>query len=62
MNKRLLLTAALTFALSASQAMAADVVPVILDDPGEGYYDPTPAAPVGGNPGTSIGEQRRIVA
>lgn len=62
MNKRLVLTAALALALSASQAMAADVVPVILDDPGEGYYDPTPAAPVGGNPGTSIGEQRRIVA
>ena len=62
MNKRLLLTAALAVALSASQAMAAQVVPVILDDPGEGYYDPTAAAPVGGNPGTSIGQQRRIVA
>ncbi len=62
MNKRLLLTTALALALSASQAMAAQVVPVILDDPGEGYNDPTAAAPVGGNPGTSIGQQRRIVA
>lgn len=28
------------------------------DDPGEGFNDPTPAAPVGGNPGTTVGEQR----
>lgn len=62
MNKRHLLTAALALALTASQTMAADVVPVILDGAGEGYYDETPAAPVGGNPGTSIGQQRRIVA
>ncbi len=62
MNKRLMLTTALALALYAGNVLAADVVPVILDDPGEGYYDATPAAPVGGNPGTSIGEQRRIVA
>ena len=62
MNKRLILTTALALALSAGNVLAADVVPVILDDPGEGYYDATAAAPVGGNPGTSIGEQRRIVA
>ena len=26
--------------------------------PGEGFFDPTPAVPVGGNPGTTIGQQR----
>jgi hypothetical protein len=30
------------------------------DDPGEGFNDPTPAFPVGGNTGTTIGEQRFI--
>lgn len=29
-----------------------------LDGPGEGFNDPTPAAPVGGNSGTTIGQQR----
>jgi len=28
------------------------------NDPGVGFNDPTPAAPVGGNPGTTLGEQR----
>lgn len=28
------------------------------DFPGIGFNDPTPAAPVGGNPGTTVGEQR----
>jgi len=63
MNKSLLtLTAAVTIALAGTFAQAADIVPVVFDDPGEGYNDPTPATPVGGNPGTTIGEQRRIVA
>lgn len=30
------------------------------DQAGEGFNDPTPATPVGGNAGTTIGEQRRI--
>ena len=29
-----------------------------LDGPGEGFNDPTPATPVGGNPGTTLGQQR----
>jgi hypothetical protein len=29
-----------------------------MDPPGIGLNDPTPAAPVGGNPGTTLGEQR----
>lgn len=39
-------------------ASAANVVLVNLDPPGTGLNDPTPATPVGGNPGTTIGEQR----
>lgn len=63
MNKPLFaLTAAITLALGASFAQAADIIPVNFDDPGEGYNDETPVAPVGGNPGTTRGEQRRIVA
>jgi hypothetical protein len=31
---------------------------VSLDGPGEGFNDPTPVSPVGGNSGTSIGQQR----
>ena len=62
MNKRSLLALALGLALFAGAAGAAEIVPVNLDGVDEGYNDPTPAAPVGGNPGVSIGEQRRIVA
>jgi hypothetical protein len=61
MNKRLLATA-LTLALSASFAQAADLVPINFDGVDEGYNDPTAATPVGGNPGTTVGEQRQIVA
>jgi hypothetical protein len=31
---------------------------VVADDPGEGFNDPTPAVPVGGNTGTTVGQQR----
>ena len=64
MNKSMLaLTVAISMALfGATVARAADVVPVNFDGPGEGYNDPTPATPVGGNPGTTLGEQRLIVA
>src|SRR6478736_2837870 len=62
MNKPLLtLTIAIGVAL-AGLASAADIVPVNLDSPNEGYNDNTSAAPVPGNPGTTIGAQRRIVA
>jgi hypothetical protein len=39
---------------------AATVIVVNADDPGEGFNDPTPAAPVGGNAGTTRGAQRLI--
>ncbi len=44
---------------AASPALAdATIVVVNLDGPGEGFNDATPAAPVGGNPGTTLGQQR----
>ena len=44
----------------SSTAFAGGVTIVIVnvDGPGEGFNDPTPAAPVGGNPGTTLGAQR----
>jgi hypothetical protein len=33
---------------------------VVIDPPGVGFNDPTPATPVGGNIGTTIGQQRLI--
>src|SRR5215467_5124185 len=39
---------------------AATIVVVNVDGPGEGFNDPTPAAPVGGNTGTTRGAQRLI--
>jgi hypothetical protein len=44
--------------LAAPLAGAATFTLINLDGAGEGFNDPTPAAPVGGNPGTTIGEQR----
>ena len=57
-----LAAAVLTVLAGISQAQAADIIPVIFDTAGTGYYDTTPATPVGGNPGTTKGEQRRYVA
>ncbi|WP_234446527.1 PA domain-containing protein [Luteimonas sp. MC1750] len=61
MNKTLLacaLAAASTFAIGA--VSAANIIPVNMNLPGVGLNDTTPATPVGGNPGTTVGEQRRI--
>jgi hypothetical protein len=55
------LTAALLSLMLAAGSHAATITIVNLDDPGEGFNDPTPADPVGGNPGTTIGEQRLYV-
>lgn len=45
---------------SSSAFAGATIVIVNIDGPGEGFNDPTPVAPVGGNPGTTRGEQRLI--
>ncbi len=58
MNKTLL-ACALAIA-SIGSASAATIIPVNMNAPGVGLNDPTPATPVGNNPGTTVGEQRRI--
>jgi hypothetical protein len=45
-------------ACSSSAFAGATIVIVNLDGPNEGFNDPTPAAPVGGNPKLTKGEQR----
>jgi hypothetical protein len=55
-------TAALfTLVLFASSLSAATITIINADAAGEGFNDPTPAVPVGGNPGTTVGEQRLFV-
>ena len=54
-----LASALLAIAMLASPAVDAATITVINNDGvGEGFNDPTPAAPVGGNTGTTIGAQR----
>jgi hypothetical protein len=65
-NRRLLSFACLAALLGAltlhpDRAGAATITIVNLDGPGEGFNDPTPVAPVGGNPGTTLGAQRLYV-
>jgi hypothetical protein len=47
-----------TLLVAAPLAQAATVTIVNGDGPGEGFNDTTPAAPVGGNTGVTIGQQR----
>jgi len=47
-------------ALPAAPVSAAQIFLINFDDPGEGLNDPTPATPVGGNPGTTLGDQRQF--
>lgn len=51
------LLALLAGSLTASSAHATFVI-VNLDSPNEGFNDTTTVAPVGGNPGTTVGQQR----
>lgn len=51
---------ATTLLAGATAASAADFVLVNIDASGVGFNDPTPATPVGGNAGTTVGEQRLI--
>jgi hypothetical protein len=59
---RLLLVAGLLTAVAApaSADPRARIVLVNYDGPGVGLNDPTPVAPVGGNSGTTLGQQRQI--
>jgi hypothetical protein len=58
---RIVLAGALALAVTAGFAGAATITIVNVDGPNEGFNDPTPVAPVGGNPGTTIGAQRLYV-
>lgn len=60
--RNVLASAVLVALVGISTAQAADIIPVVTDPANFGYNDPTPVAPVGGNPGTTLGQQRRIVA
>lgn len=55
------LTVAAALVLTGAGANAANIVINNVDAPGIGFNDPTPAAPVGGNAGTTLGDQRLIV-
>lgn len=61
MNKFTLAIAALSIVLAAGPVSAANFVLVNGDSAGEGLNDTTPVTPVGGNTGTTLGEQRLIV-
>src|SRR5436305_11880354 len=52
--------AALLLAGSVPAFATAHIVIVNTDPAGSGFNDPTPATPVGGNPGTTVGQQRLI--
>lgn len=51
---------ALLCAASAGAQAAATITIINTNAPGEGFNDPTPAEPVGGNTGTTLGQQRLI--
>lgn len=63
MTRTLLFTALLAAGFAqAGAASAADIKIINLDEgTGQGLDDPTPTSPVGGNPGTTKGEQAQIV-
>ncbi|HZM14854.1 MAG TPA: PA domain-containing protein [Candidatus Krumholzibacteria bacterium] len=54
----LVLASILVLMASVFPVAAATITIVNTDGLNEGFNDPTPAAPVGGNPGTTIGQQR----
>lgn len=60
MRRFLLLAAIVVLALNAS-AGTGKIIIRSLDAKGVGFDDQTPVAPVGGNPGTTLGQQRLIV-
>lgn len=50
---------AATLLAGSAPAWAVDIEILNVDPPGTGLNDPTPASPVGGNPGLTVGEQRQ---
>ena len=60
MRQLFILATVLVLAFNAS-AGTGKIIIRNLDAKGVGFDDPTPVAPVGGNPGTTLGQQRLIV-
>ena len=60
MKKHLLATFIAAGLFAAGAATAGVITPVNQDPAGQGLNDPTAAAPVGGNPGLTVGAQRSI--
>src|ERR1700693_2346171 len=61
LSRVLLASGLLGMAVVASPIVHAATLTVLNNDgPGEGFNDPTPKAPGGGNPGTTLGAQRLI--
>ena len=60
LRKTFVLVALLAVVAMANNAVAATITIVNIDLPGEGFNDPTVVAPVGGNPGTTLGQQRLL--
>jgi hypothetical protein len=54
----LLVLACFVLVPAPTASAAATITIVNVNAPGVGFNDPTPAAPVGGNPGTTLGQQR----
>jgi hypothetical protein len=48
------------FAMPSAASAGARITIINADGPNEGFNDPTPVQPVGGNPGTTRGQQRLI--
>lgn len=58
---RTLLTSCAALALASFSALSFGAATIVIQNgnaAGVGFNDPTPAAPVGGNPGTTLGQQR----
>jgi hypothetical protein len=58
---RFLTALPLALLLVHTPVRAATITIINADGAGEGFNDPTPVAPVGGNSGTTVGQQRLIV-
>ncbi len=56
-----ILLAALACVVAATPLFANSTINIVnINAPGVGFNDPTPRAPIGGNPGTTLGQQRMI--
>ena len=58
--KNIIIAAAVAASFVAAPSFGANIVINNVDAPGIGFNDPTPAIPVGGNEGTTLGQQRLI--